>query len=233
MRTQNLAWDAQTGQVLVTKTTNEFSDELYTLAYPAHWMYEGMGQAYRNIGNFLYGMTVSGNAHSFPMVENYLAPGDEVQWIPHNSSGVPNSSASQKGWVLEVDAANDGVYIIDINGAVLVPPNSEASVQVIRSGYRNQQQQATFTATFKQNPLKDLGTDGLPDIVEIDASKDILTAEGNEFKELWKTICLPEGVSPTPTNPCSCSGISSYINDLGILLDTMAVHWSSAGIPYQ
>lgn len=48
--TNNLAWDAQTGDVLLTEVTNQFSDKVYNFTYPAHWVYPGMGQAYKNDG---------------------------------------------------------------------------------------------------------------------------------------------------------------------------------------
>lgn len=47
--TENLAWDAVTGQVLVTKTKNEYDDAYYSLNYPAHWKYKNMGLTSKNI----------------------------------------------------------------------------------------------------------------------------------------------------------------------------------------
>ncbi|MEM7382437.1 MAG: hypothetical protein AAF361_14775, partial [Bacteroidota bacterium] len=47
--TENVLFDGETGDVLLTKTQNEFNDAMYQFSYPAHWAYEGMGQAYQNI----------------------------------------------------------------------------------------------------------------------------------------------------------------------------------------
>ena len=49
IETNNLMYDAHTGEVLLTETQNEFNDKLYNLSYPAHFAYDGMGQAYRNL----------------------------------------------------------------------------------------------------------------------------------------------------------------------------------------
>jgi hypothetical protein len=49
LETENLVWDAETGQVLLTRTQNEFKDWVYSYTTPAHWVYEGMGQAYKNL----------------------------------------------------------------------------------------------------------------------------------------------------------------------------------------
>jgi len=48
--TENILYDAETGSVLLTKTNNEFRDNSYNLKYPAYLAYEGMGNAYTNIG---------------------------------------------------------------------------------------------------------------------------------------------------------------------------------------
>lgn len=48
--TKNLAWDASSGQVLLTETVNEYGDHYFSFSYPAYWMYDGMGLASNNIG---------------------------------------------------------------------------------------------------------------------------------------------------------------------------------------
>jgi hypothetical protein len=50
VKTKNLAWDALSGQVLLTETVNEYSDNYYNFTYPAHWAYKNMGQAVHNLG---------------------------------------------------------------------------------------------------------------------------------------------------------------------------------------
>jgi len=50
LTTENTVFDGETGAVLVSKTQNEFEDYIYSTTYPAHWVYEGMGQAYKNQG---------------------------------------------------------------------------------------------------------------------------------------------------------------------------------------
>ena len=46
--TKNLLYDAETGQVVVTRTNNEFNQPVYSTTYPAWWAYDGMGPAYKN-----------------------------------------------------------------------------------------------------------------------------------------------------------------------------------------
>src|SRR5690606_25428432 len=65
--TKNLVYDAETGDVIVNRTNNEFDQPVYSVNYPAHWAYSGMGSAYKNIDatysnvNFLDGKIASSN----------------------------------------------------------------------------------------------------------------------------------------------------------------------------
>jgi hypothetical protein len=51
--TKNLAYDGKTGEVLLTRTQNEFNDPVYNFNYPAHWAYSGMGMASENIHSLI------------------------------------------------------------------------------------------------------------------------------------------------------------------------------------
>jgi hypothetical protein len=48
--TENLVYDAESGRVLLSRTSNEFNDNEYTQSMPAYLAYEGMAPAYTNIG---------------------------------------------------------------------------------------------------------------------------------------------------------------------------------------
>lgn len=47
--TENLLYDSETGGVLLTRTNNEYKDDIYKLRTPAFWAYTCMGPAYVNI----------------------------------------------------------------------------------------------------------------------------------------------------------------------------------------
>jgi hypothetical protein len=63
LSTENLVWDGQTGDVLLTKTQNEFDDPVYSFTYPAHWSYPGMGQAYQNQSVYLPNFSSDADGH--------------------------------------------------------------------------------------------------------------------------------------------------------------------------
>jgi hypothetical protein len=100
IKTESIAFDIETGEPLLTKTTNEFGDPIYSYTYPGHWYYDALKGGYINQGivvdqivtdvngnpQTLSPMTVSANGR-INGIQNYLdgmspldyfSPGDEV-----------------------------------------------------------------------------------------------------------------------------------------------------------
>src|SRR5690606_12272225 len=78
--TKNLAWDAETGEVLLTETVNEYNDKYYSFSYPAYWNedYRGMGQAITNLNLESDIEHVSNANYRFKngfVTKDYLMPG--------------------------------------------------------------------------------------------------------------------------------------------------------------
>jgi hypothetical protein len=162
--TSNLAYDAETGDVLLTRTANEFEDAVYNFKYPAHWMYEGMGQAYKNIGLRL---TLTANA-SGGVTSPHLVPGDELV-----------STAGQKIWVADNDPATAGVFLINNLG---LPVTGNITAKITRSGRRNQQQTAIGTVTSMTNPI-------VGNVLKFDQATQIVASSAVEFSENWRPLC--------------------------------------------
>ncbi len=105
--TKNLVYDAETGQVVVNRTNNEFKKSIYSVSYPAYWAYSGMGLAYKNIDavysgvNFLDGKITSNNVPT-----SIFESGDELYILNAGSAaGCDPVMASVGGngliWVLD------------------------------------------------------------------------------------------------------------------------------------
>jgi hypothetical protein len=83
LTTSNEAWDAETGQVLVTKAQNEFGTHTYSTGVPAHLEYEGMAGAWRNQGLRFSDVRVdAGGVPAIPDAASYFFPGDELLMQP-------------------------------------------------------------------------------------------------------------------------------------------------------
>lgn len=180
--TQNLAYDALTGNVLLTSVQNDFGDPIYTMAFPAYWYYHGMGPAYRNIGAHAQ-LTATAGWAPLSNAPALFVPGDEL-------AAYPDTTVHPfRCWVDSVDAG--AVYLIDRSGG---PVNGTVDVRVIRSGRRNMQAQDMMDLTLLENPLQGL---------QGNVYANILDAKATEFNDRWRTecACLTEGTMGTRDNP--------------------------------
>lgn len=125
----NLGWDAETGEVLLTRTQNGFGDYLYNFTYPAHWAYDGMGGAYQNAG-----MRGKYNAK----FKQNLVAGDELYITGKHT------------WVT---MENGDIKLLDINGNQVTGTSDNSDVILLRSGRRNMQNTPIGTITTRTNPI--------------------------------------------------------------------------------
>jgi hypothetical protein len=184
VETNNLAYDAETGTVLLTQTTTDFNDKVYSFTYPAHWYYDQMGHAYRNVGNnaanlqFVNGGTAQVNSQKF-------SRGDEVAYK------LSGSSTYDLGWVTEASAS--GIVVLLKDGTPL--DGNVSTIKVLRSGRRNLQTTPIGTLALRDNPL---------DNIQGNIFEKVLQAGSVEYSDDWRTFCecfLDEESDNYTTNP--------------------------------
>lgn len=164
-KTENVLYDSETGNVLLTKVNNEFNDPVNNLSYPAYWAYDNMGPAYYNTGyedrvDSAY-VDNCNRAHLVGIAnKRHFNPGDELmmQYTVNNvqsfqrvyvyGTGFYGNSDSYCGGpqgtaidpctiVVEPDSKTPGGYPTFIwhMGGTIL---HNVGVKVIRSGRRNQ-----------------------------------------------------------------------------------------------
>ncbi len=177
--TKNLAYDAETGEVLLTKTTNDFNDPVYNLTFPAHWYYSGMAAAYQNISTVFSGLSFNGGSANFANAGSYFEPGDEIELI----------GTTQVAWVTATTANSLTAVLKDGT-----PVGYSGNVKVLRSGHRNQQVTPMATLTSLTNPMGS---------IQYNSYQNVLQASAVEFSDIWKTFCDCIGINDVPatTNP--------------------------------
>ncbi len=223
IETKNLAYDTESGEVLVTETINDYNDPIYNFTYPAHWRYDRMGPAYKNIElSISTNVTYNASLNTAEAVANngalniadYLVPGDELL------------IGEFRYWVWDDNLTDSKVYIIKRNGDAYNSTVTGLTVKVIRSGRRNLQSTPIGTIASLRNPLKDnLGNTykntatPTPQDAVLYASNtatispddwEIINASSIEFNEKWKTNFGDNG----ECTPALGSTVNPYI--LGI-----------------
>jgi hypothetical protein len=184
--TKNLCFDAETGEVLLTETVNNFDDRVYTLNYPAYWHYREMGPAYQNLG---FKRTLHFDNAGKANVSNALsfyAEGDEI-----------SIDGSLRAWIIEV--TSNFIVAVDREGA---PIQQSHSTVILRSGFRNMQLGSMASITTLSNPLNSV-------VTNIYAK--VLQASAIEYINTWPTVCdcFDEAGLPLTQNPYVL-GIKGY-----------------------
>lgn len=195
IETENIAYDAETGEVLLTRTYNEYGDPIYNLKYPAHFVYRGMRAAYENIGvqiNNAVVITPSTNTGTTlqlnPATIQYFEPGDELLL----------TDIGAKGWVLNVNTMANTIDVINTIGQPLTYTIGQVvNFKIVRSGKRNQQVMSIGSVTLKDNPI-------VGNTINFPTTK-VLEASAIEYSDYWHQMSIPDctdfaiGSKLTPT----------------------------------
>lgn len=193
--TLNHAWDAQTGEVLLTETINEFDDKYYSFNFPAYWAHRTQGPASTNL-NLRGKLTPSGDYFMYPEASKYLALGDEL--IGHFGE-----NQIDRFWVVEMNSAGTGVLLMNRNGVVInkgdINITSAIDFKIVRSGFRNTQLANMASVTLMKNPLKTTNGADVNQIttasftqganVPVNDRLRIINANAVEYSNFWNCQC--------------------------------------------
>ncbi|WP_299903198.1 hypothetical protein [uncultured Aquimarina sp.] len=190
--TVNEAWDASTGQVLLTKTVNEYDDQYYNFNFPAYWGkdYKNMAQASINIGA-TGELVKNGDYFSYGRdVRGFFSTGDELL--------ISADRDATRAWVVGINSANNGVRLMDRDGKLLDKGETftnSINFKIIRSGYRNQQSANMASITMMKNPIEGKigGSISTLDFTQNSTSSTdnlrIVNASAVEYSDFWNGQC--------------------------------------------
>ena len=188
--TKTIAYDAETGNPIVTQTANEFNDAIYNINYPAYWAYSSTGLAYKNIGlsfknvNFLNGKIIAGADTT--MFES----GDEL-YVTNNGS-IPSEACSAalvsgnvfKLWAFDKNVNNTALTmpvknLLFMDAAGKLFTKFGIDFRVLRSGKRNNLGLSAGSITCMKNPLQNSQ-------LIADNTSNIVAAAAIEYKGKWQ-----------------------------------------------
>ena len=174
--TQNVAFDALTGDAVVTKTQNEFNNDIYSVNIPAYWAYPGMSGAWQNLGVILSNLQTDGNGMliSNPLYNATIQSGDELDDI----------NSFSRYWIVN-EAGNK--YLIDKFGLVQTNYNADNSklLKIVRSGNRNLLSSGLTNIVCLNNPI---GSDNrlmLTSNADLTQSLKVINASAATYDENW------------------------------------------------
>ncbi|TAH42090.1 MAG: hypothetical protein EYC69_06510 [Bacteroidetes bacterium] len=169
--TKNIAFDAETGEVLLTETKQDFNDPVFSLKYPAYWYYDGMAPSSRNQNAIIRSVSFSSTGEFYyPNAQHIFSEGDEL--------GLYASDFTPKERVWVDSVYSDRIKVVNIVGLPI--SGSYSSLKVLKSGHRNQQSQPMAQLSTLTNPLQSISSN---------AYAKVLQAGAIEYSNGWKTYC--------------------------------------------
>ncbi|MEI6950352.1 hypothetical protein V9K67_24435 [Paraflavisolibacter sp. H34] len=226
VRTENLVYDAETGNVVVNKTNNEFDEDVYNVNYPAYWAYSGMGPAYKNIeaersglefkdGKIVGGMTSDQIAATFESGDElYIKESESSESCQAAFSGVADKSIiwaydKNKNMSSLSNIAPDFIFM-DKAGKLITRKN--VLFNIVRSGKRNMLSASVSGVTTLSNPVVISGSEKR---LTVSAASLVVDASAVEFREKWQIDNDVVGRFAMVQQPGGC--MSEQINCSGYL----------------
>lgn len=212
--TKNLAYDAETGQVVVNRTNNEFDKPVYSVNYPAYWAYSGMGLAYKNIDAVYTGVTFYDGKITAGMtpaeILSTFESGDELYIInPGSAAGCDPVMASQGNrtliWALDTaknsnSLTNPNPYFIFIDSSGKPYTRTGTSFRIVRSGKRNMPGAPLASVALMEDPV-----DPVTHKLVCDSQSKVVNSSAVEYKEKWQTDNdVFRYYKTIVTNPATC-----------------------------
>lgn len=184
----NVAFDAYTGSPITQSHTNEFNNKYYHTTIPAHWVYEGMGQACIsekiriNVNEMAGGYLGISNGTANAELFGKLLKGDEMMVYKEN---FPNTYQSY--WIWEINPSLRKIKLMDVNGRAIsfTPGTPITAIEVKRSARKNLQDVPAGEITTGSIPF--ITTASGPDYAEkLSLSEKIINAKAYEYSEQWQ-----------------------------------------------
>lgn len=215
---ENVLYDAQTGEVLITKSEDEYDLNRFRTSIPAHWVYSGMDASSKNEGLELFNQRIRNGQLRINSAEDFFQRADELMLTRLDSSMEVRSPGGSvlttsplpatKAWVYEVNDNN--IQIIDRLGNRV--PNGRYDLKIIRSGKRNLQSQEVASISTLEDPINSEG--------QLEFKK-VTNSIANEFDEQWQTYA---GFKiPLPEESCVCEPLSGDFNTRSTFLGAAAL----------
>lgn len=187
--TRNLAYDDATGQVLVTRTQNEFNKPVFNASYPAYWAYPGMGLAYLNADLVLNGVNFLDGVITTAVDLSLFESGDEILAYSSNNTAPGNCEHTLTFghqtliWAVDrnknlssLGAQTRSLLFVDERGRPFT--RSNVNLRIIRSGRRNMLDAMAASFTSMTDPL----TSGK---LHAGINSKVVNASAVEFREKW------------------------------------------------
>ena len=208
--TKNEVYDSQSGRPILTSVNNEFENDIYNYSHPAHWEYDQMGAAYKNIGLIFDAKLVDAPSGT-GILNHYIIESAEAvidQLIAGDEFICKVNGVAFKAIYIDRKGQFEGIIQMDprdgalnsIEAQALIDAETIIKMKISRSGRRNHVFTDAGTIVSLENPITSPRTEVPVFEVEDIASTQfvisfnkysmdkVLNATAVVFKDEWHNI---------------------------------------------
>ena len=176
--TENVAYDAKTGNVLINKTFNEHDDPIYSFTTPAYWAYPYMAHAADNLNTVIPNINIDDGKISDMEAAGKIRAGDELMVL------IDGVIENDRVYAVRSETATQ-FTLIDRQGETYTQAEN-VDLKVIRSGNRN-----LLTSPIQQ--VQALGVDEMNIAFPPDGlNEEIISASASTYKSDFPIECETE-----------------------------------------
>lgn len=193
---RNLAFDRETGNVIVSSLQDEFDDTLYSFAYPAHWYYDQC----RSVSE-VDGFVATGDVVSNQMEITSVVMGD--YFVNGDYLSISNGTTTDYAYILFIESGT--ATLINTNGNTYNGVSgSGLTVTILESGRDNILGATMQSAVTKKKPDLSVGTFTFPkeEVISMSAmtlkDRDNLKCRGGEGGSGGTEYILGNVLNPYP-----------------------------------
>jgi hypothetical protein len=167
----NLAYDYETGNVLISSLQDEYNDSLYSISYPAHWYYDQFRSRTE-----VEGLVVSGSVTGQSLTTNAQL---SEQFVAGDYLLITNGGAPVEAWILSISGTT--ATLIEESGAIFDDITGNVTVTLVNSGRENRLMESMQSIVTKKRPDLSVGAFDFP-MDEIISSSAITYRDRNNLK---------------------------------------------------
>jgi len=193
---RNLAFDRETGNVIVSSLQDEFNDTLYSFSYPAHWYYDQCRSISESDGFSTTGTVSSNQLTTTANLPDYFVDGDYIS--------ISNGTVTNYAYILFINGAD--ATLIDPQGFIYDDlSGSGLTITILESGRDNVLGATMQSAVTKKKPDLSVGAFTFPEDEVISMSaislkdRDNLKCRNGEGGSGGTEFILGNVVNPYPS----------------------------------
>lgn len=183
--TENLWFDEKTGNPVLTRTTNEFNDYIYSFHYPANWIYSGLSAGYVASDLVLQLSSVNATTHTIStnsQIFGSLNLGDELV----------NLNTFEKFWITGMSVGNTITFHPRIVGGTISPGN----YKLLHSGRKNMIKEEAGTVVTNYLPIN-----SATQTLSFTANSGVINSSMKQYDDKRVIFCpCPSSVNTTNQN---------------------------------